>query len=395
MICRAERHTVLVIDDEIGPRESLRFLLKNDYDVVCADCVDQGVMRAREKRPDLIVLDIRMPGKNGIEGLRELRKLDDECSIIMLTGFGALETAQQALRLGANDYINKPFDTNEMRDTVRHYVTRTSMERRRMLMLKELHDMNTKLVEDLAEKDALAHVGRASAEFAHDLRNPLMIVSGYVQLLSQELEKVRTMVGQESGRATSYLGVIESNVRRCGELAQGWQKMGKGDLQVFERLPVKTLLEDMKICIEPLAVTLDVSVEFSGDHGDRALHGSRPQLIRALYNVVANAIDAVGKAEGKVRIACTVRGCTLDLTISDNGCGMAPEVLQRMFEPYFTTKPEGKGTGLGTVIARRIVEEHGGAIDVQSTPGVGTEVSILLPLMPASVPAAECVPLPV
>ena len=113
---------VLVIDDEFGPRESIRFLLKGSYKVFCADSVDQGVAMLREQHPDLVIMDIRMPRKSGIEGLREIREHDKVVSVVMLTGYGALETAQEALRLGATDYLSKPFDTTAMLATVKRYV---------------------------------------------------------------------------------------------------------------------------------------------------------------------------------------------------------------------------------------------------------------------------------
>ena len=107
---------VLIIDDERGPRESLRILLKTNYDVYCADCVQDGLKLLQENLPDIVIMDIRMPGKSGIEGLREVRAIDPLVSVVMLTGYGSLETAQQALRLGATDYLNKPFDAHELRD---------------------------------------------------------------------------------------------------------------------------------------------------------------------------------------------------------------------------------------------------------------------------------------
>jgi DNA-binding NtrC family response regulator len=120
---------ILVIDDEIGPRESLRMLLKPNYQVHTADCVEAGLKLLKEKQPDTIVMDIRMPGITGIEGLRKIREIDPHLSVIMLTGFGALETAQEALRLGANDYISKPFDAGEMRDVIGRNVERTRVHR--------------------------------------------------------------------------------------------------------------------------------------------------------------------------------------------------------------------------------------------------------------------------
>ena len=97
-----QKAKILVIDDEIGPRESLRILLKNEFDVHCADSVDLGMQLLREHEPDTFIMDIRMPGMSGIEGLRAIRAIDTNVSVIMLTGFGALETAQEAIRLGAS-----------------------------------------------------------------------------------------------------------------------------------------------------------------------------------------------------------------------------------------------------------------------------------------------------
>src|SRR3982751_4174883 len=134
---------ILVIDDEIGPRESLRMLLKTDYQVHTADCVDAGLKLLREKKPDTIVMDIRMPGMTGIEGLRKIREIDPHLSVIMLTGFGALETAKEALRLGANDYISKPFDAREMREVISRNVERTRLHRTGLSASDEIKELNS------------------------------------------------------------------------------------------------------------------------------------------------------------------------------------------------------------------------------------------------------------
>src|SRR5215211_3653452 len=115
---------VLVIDDEMGPRESLRMLLNPNYQVHTAASVEAGIRLLREKHPDAVITDIRMPGTNGIDGLRRIREIDTHVAVIMLTGFGALETAQEALRLGANDYINKLFYAQEIRDVISRNIER-------------------------------------------------------------------------------------------------------------------------------------------------------------------------------------------------------------------------------------------------------------------------------
>ena len=177
---------VLVIDDEMGPRESLRMLLKPNYQVYTADNVEAGLRILREKKPDAVISDIRMPGTSGIDGLRKIREIDPHVAVIMLTGFGALETAKEALRLGANDYISKPFDAREMREVIGRNVERTRIQRTGVNAAAEIKELNNRLLKELAQKERLASLGQASAEFVHDLGNPLTIVWGYVQLLAKK-----------------------------------------------------------------------------------------------------------------------------------------------------------------------------------------------------------------
>src|ERR1700745_1156086 len=155
MIANADLPQVLVIDDEMGPRESLRMLLKPTYHVHTADSVERGLQLLTEKKPDAIVMDIRMPGMTGIEGLRRIRQIDPHLSVIMLTGFGALETAQAALRLGANDYINKPFDAGEMRKVIGRNVERTRVQRASENTAPRIKEVNKWLPTETAQKGNL------------------------------------------------------------------------------------------------------------------------------------------------------------------------------------------------------------------------------------------------
>jgi signal transduction histidine kinase len=373
---------VLVIDDELGPRESIRFLLKNEFEVFCADTVDKGIVLLREKTPDLVVLDIRMPGKTGIQGLSEVRAIDPHVSVVMLTGYGALETAQEAIRLGATDYMSKPFDTEEMRQAVRRYVKRSKVERKRVTMLRELQEINSQLVKEVADKTCTASQADSSSEIAHDMRNPLMVVNGYVELLAEQIERTRQTMGDEYEKAADYLDVIGQNVRRCCELMKLWQKTGKGRANELAMQPVRDLLETVRRDVTPLAATAGVELAFEvkEDVGAAVVKASRAQLVRAFYNVVANAVDAVAGRSGRVAVSGVRDGQWVRIRVRDNGCGMSKEVLARLFEPYFTTKAEGKGTGLGMVITRKVMEQHGGSIEVESVPDEGTCMTLSLPV---------------
>src|SRR2546430_9807218 len=154
---------VLVIGDELGPRESLRMLLKPNYQVYTADCVDAGIKLLKEKKPDAVITDIRMPGASGIDGLRRIREIDPHVAVIMLTGFGALETAQEALRLGANDYISKPFDAREMREVIGRNVERTRLHRTGGNAAGGIKEVNNRAMKELAQKERLAPFGPGPA----------------------------------------------------------------------------------------------------------------------------------------------------------------------------------------------------------------------------------------
>ncbi|MDB6148373.1 MAG: Response receiver histidine kinase, partial [Spartobacteria bacterium] len=245
MTTAIELPKILVIDDEIGPRESLRMLLKPDYNVQTADCVEAGIRLLKERQPDTIVMDIRMPGMTGIEGLRRIREIDPHLSVIMLTGFGALETAKEALRLGANDYISKPFDAGEMREVIGRNVERTRLQRASENAAAEIKELNARLLKQLAQKERLASLGQASAEFVHDLGNPLTIVWGYVQLLAKKLEKSENGGAVENATSIKELNIIEQNVRLCRELLTMWQSYGSVEASPHKAISVSAIVREV------------------------------------------------------------------------------------------------------------------------------------------------------
>ncbi|MCZ7591914.1 MAG: hybrid sensor histidine kinase/response regulator [Kiritimatiellae bacterium] len=380
MIASAIRQKVLVIDDELGPRESLRILLKNEYEVFCANSVMAGMELLRERDPDVVVMDIRMPGKSGIEGLREIRALDKDIAVIILTGFGALETAQEAMRLGASDYLKKPFDTREMMDVIRHNVQRTAFNRKRAGAERELQELNARLTVELEKKDRLASLGHASAELVHDLRNPLTVILGYVQILGEDLAQARATQNGTGEGGSEYVELIEQNVQRCREIVETWQDLGRDTKRSFAKISPADLLREIVDSQRPLFAARHAAIQLSLDDLDSEINGDRVQLGRALRNIVGNAVDALPPAAGQVFVTGGVRGDKYCVWVKDNGCGISAEDAGKMFDAYYSTKAPRKGTGLGLFITKRVIEDHGGTIEVDSVVGKGTEMRVILPL---------------
>jgi signal transduction histidine kinase len=370
---------VLVIDDELGPRESLRMLLKPNYQVYTADCVDAGIKLLKEKHPDAVITDIRMPGTSGIDGLRRIREIDPHVAVIMLTGFGALETAQEALRLGANDYINKPFDAREMREVIGRNVERTRLHRTGMNAAEEIKELNNRLMKELAQKERLASLGQASAEFVHDLGNPLTIVWGYVQLLAKKLEQSEKENGAKSQNAKE-LQIIEQNVRLCRELLTMWQSYGSVEAAPHKPISISGIVREVVKSVTSMAAQNSVELKSDLCEDPCTLRGDSTQMTRAIQNVIINALQAASEKKGTVTVSCVRKDFYVDVRVEDTGYGIAPAQMAKIFDPYFTTKQGKSGTGLGLYITKKVVEDHNGSIKVDSTPQVGTSFTVRLPL---------------
>jgi len=372
---------VLVIDDEMGPRESLRMLLKPNYQVYTAENVETGLRILRDKKPDAVISDIRMPGTSGIDGLRKIREIDPHVAVIMLTGFGALETAKEALRLGANDYISKPFDAREMREVIGRNIERTRIQRTGVNAAAEIKELNNRLLKELAQKERLASLGQASAEFVHDLGNPLTIVWGYVQLLAKKLEQSEKENGTTNATSAKELNIIEQNVRLCRELLTMWQSYGSVEASPHKPISVAQVVREVVKGVGPMAVQSGLELKCDICDDPCNLLGDSVQLMRAIQNVIINALQASAEKKGLVSVNCQRKDFYVDVRVEDVGDGITQAQLGKIFDPYFTTKQGKSGTGLGLYITKKVIEDHNGSIKVDSTPQVGTTFTIRLPLL--------------
>jgi len=367
---------ILVIDDERGPRESLRMVLKYDYEVFLADRVDGGMELLRERKPDLVIMDIRMPEKSGIEGLQEVREIDPHVSIIMLTGYGDLETAQKAIRFGANDYLQKPFDTTEIQEIIKKYVDRSKLNNRKKQAQEELQKMTQSLGREVGKTNKLTSLGAASSELVRDLRNPLTIIRGYLDLLTYELKEKQEMT---SPGMDEYLDQIENNVERCADLVESWRALGRIDFSQMQRINIPKLLND---CFRDAAAHSDISfaAQVEGLEEQYEMLGERLQVRRALQNLIDNAVSAVEhQPEPSISVAYSMDSSDLEIKIRDNGCGVDTKTLRWIFEPFDNTATIEKGAGLGLFITKKVLEEHRGTLQFESRVGEGTIVTVRVP----------------
>jgi len=379
-VSEQKQFSVLVIDDELGPRESLRILLKHEFNVTCAASVDEGIEAFKTIHPETVIMDIRMPGADGITGLRKIRELDPEVSVVMLTGYGSLETAQEALRKGATDYLKKPFDTAQMQEAVRKYTARTDVLRRQGEKIVQLEKMNGQLLETTIALEQRAELGRFSSELMHDIRNPLTVVLGCVELLADQIRDMRPLLGMRYEAMENYLNSIIENAQRCSALTKNWSDMKKGHSAARTPVHMQRLIEDL--CRDAKVMSADQSVQIATELKLNGSHvfANRFQLSRVFMNLITNALQALPEKDGSIHIVGKHQDGMVTIGIIDNGRGIEPELIGRITEPYFTTRGDSGGTGLGLAMVKTIVEEYEGTLEIKSRPGEGTEVWIGLPV---------------
>lgn len=231
----------------------------------------------------------------------------------------------------------------------------------------------TRLRESLVQSEKMAAMGTLVAGLSHELNNPLGIIIGYAQGLARR-------GGLDEG-VRGAVASIERQAQRCAQLVRALLDFSRKKVPVRERVAVSALLGRVTDLVRGQANRAGVSFEVLSPSLELPeLEVSVQEIESALLNLITNALDATPSG-GSVQVSAqpVSQGGGVELVVTDSGSGMSEEVLQRAFDPFFTTKPVGQGTGLGLSITRNIVEAHGGAIDVKTSPGAGTTVRLWLP----------------
>jgi signal transduction histidine kinase len=224
-------------------------------------------------------------------------------------------------------------------------------------------------------------LGQASAEFVHDIGNPLTIVWGYVQLLAKKLEESGNAENPNGGGSNKEIEIIEQNVRLCRDLLTMWQSYGSSDAAPHKPVSISEIVGEVVKSVGAMAKENGVELKCDITDNPCSLAGDAVQITRAIQNVIINGIQASAETKGTVEVSCIRKEFYVDVRVADSGCGIRPEQISKIFDPYFTTKQGKSGTGLGLYITKKVVEDHSGSIKVDSTPGAGTTITVRLPLV--------------
>ena len=398
------RRNLLVCDDEEGPRQSLRIVFKETYNVLLADTGVRAIELAEANLIDAAVLDIRMAGMSGIDVLNRLKQIDPAIEVIMLTAFETIETARQALRLGACDYLNKPFDISTIRTAVGNAMERRSLSNQIRTNNQKLQELQEELKEQKMQEEIVRTRGEIYGSIIHDINGPLTIISGFIEIISQRIGSATAVAGEDLELVKDRLTRITRQLTNCIDISRRYLSFLRENSAATTRVGVNQILTDLwellkfhpsvkkhQLFIKPLPE--DIQLEMNGT-----------DLIQILLNLTTNAFQCSPNPM-RVTIQGILQPTPLDLnlykdgpesrfisresfpstqpllalSVQDNGPGIFPENVPKIFKAFFTTKVDQHGSGLGLSIVQRLVTENNGAIFLYSKVGQGTTFTIFLP----------------
>ena len=358
-------YTVLVIDDEESMRDSCSLILaKEGFDTDSAENGERGLIKVRETLPDFVLIDLKMPGIGGLEVLDEVKIIHPDSIPIVITGYATVESAVEAMKRGAYDFLPKPFTPEELRLIIRRGVERKKLQEEAESLRRE---------KKLIEENFITMV-------SHQLRSPLVAVAQYFEVvlgghLGDIGPQLKEMIEKAKARLEGLLNLINDWLSIA--------RMNGG--QLVERLKpthLEPMLSKLVDFLQALTEENSIALRLAPPSGsDLAL--AEPETLEEVFsNLITNAIK-YNIPKGSVTISINEEPNAIVVDVRDTGVGIPQEHLPFIFDQFYQvdrSKRRGdKGSGLGLAIAKRIVEAHGGSIGVTSRVGEGSTFSVSLP----------------
>lgn len=378
-----QQYRILIVDDEAGMREGCRRALSPaGYAVQSAPDLASARDLLRNQSYDTYLLDVMLPDGSGLDLLAEILRRDRNAVCIIITGFGSIEMAVEAVRKGAYNFLSKPFTSDELLMAVEQ-----GLERRRLKAIEHEAENLVRAKQELERLDKVK--SQLMLKVAHELRAPVAAVQSYINLITAGYvtqNEMKPTLKRVQERLQEMLDLI-ADLLELARLKQA------GDQATAEASPqdVAQILKEVCDLLRELAQ--DKRQSFQLDITSHpVMMANRDHLKHIWINLISNAIKYT--PEGG-RVAITLQGDSQKVVgvVEDTGIGIAEKDMPRLFQEFFRTdeaKASGAiGTGLGLSIVKQIIDSYGGEIKVTSKPGKGTRFTFVLPTQPQPPPEPE------
>ena len=381
------RSKLLLIDDEEGIRKILGLSLRDaGYEVITASDGKQGLEIFQKENPLIVLTDIKMPGIDGMEVLQKIKSISPDTEVIMITGHGEMDLAIKSLQLEASNFITKPIQDEALFGAIRRAEEKLAWKRLAkrynedlQIKVKEATDELMRMQKELLQAERLAATGETVAGLAHAIKNILGGLKGGRYMVNQGFEK------EEMKYLKDGWAMVERNIEKISGLTKDLLTLCREREPEREPVNPNDLIREtfnlFNIHCQQQGVLLNLDLDEEIGTIDLDPKGIQEVLI----NLTGNAVDACTLGEQPIeKPEVTIRSSRLPeekilLEVKDNGMGIEKEVGQKLFNIFFSAKGS-RGTGLGLLLSRKIVEEHGGTIRFYSEPRKGSLFQVVLPI---------------
>jgi signal transduction histidine kinase len=376
---------ILIIDDDVAVLEGLtEFLEDEGYEVHRTHDARNALALFRAVNPELVMTDLRMPGISGIDVIKEIRKIDQDTPVIVLTGYGSLESAIEAMHLKVFDFLKKPYDLSTLKAALDRARENQAAARKVQLEVNSLRDQvaafQTLLKDQLSkfsDVEPLIYTSRLLAGVLHDVNNPLMHIMGQaelLQLLHPEIENLG-VIQKQAERIRSILTTIMQRLKSSQSRRLEWVQLNEILVKEVHFLECHSFFKN------------EINKEWCLGKLLSPVRGIAGEFSQIFGNILRNAAEAMMHQERKnLTISSWQDSAGVHVSIQDNGPGIPYHLQDKIFQPFYSTKCGGvgivgsMGMGIGLYYCKELVEQYGGELEVLSEPNRGTAFVIHFPV---------------
>lgn len=387
---REKKVSVVIIDDDRNILELTSLILsKNGFHPYIADCANDGIELVSCHSPELVLLDYMMPNVDGLSALQQIKTRFPDTYVVMLTGKGSEEVAVELMKNGASEYILKPFNNRNLVERLENVLRireielyNRELQKQQVQLLFEIEQWNLELQKRVREKtealqnaqeqivqsEKLAAMGYLSAGMAHEIRNPLNSISLFVQLMRQTTTEPDQLECQ--AKILKEVDRIDSIIRKLLDTSRRIRVISP-NVQINQ--VIDNVIEAFSLQIETRKIQIDRQYNCIPP----PITADPTELEQIFTNLFLNSLDAMS-CGGRLVIELFEKDGRVIVRVSDNGTGIAEDVLSNIFDPFFSTK--SRGTGMGLPVAQRIARMYEGSMEVEYSSPEGTTFRLEFPV---------------
>jgi len=370
----ARSGSILIVDDENIVRKSLcRILSREGYHCEEANCADQAVKRLENNAIDLIILDIRMPGKSGLELLPEIKDKYPETAVIMVTAVTEIETAILCMKQGAADYVTKPFNLDDVLLAVNQSLEKRDQE---LISKKRQRSLEQRLQTENEQKTGFLQ------SVAHEIKTPLTAIIASSELLDEEISQTNP---DQKLRIISNIARSARSIDDRVSRFIDYERMQLGKLELQKQpTEIEPLIKETTSRFLPLFAQRDQSLYVDIEETLPKLHVDKGKIEEILYNLLSNA-NNYSHQSGSITLRAEIKDRRVVVQVEDSAPVINDNEKDRLFEPYYRGQDAEQidripGLGLGLTIAKKLVELHGGNMWIDTKTGKGNVFTFSLPI---------------